>query len=105
MCLPIGFLSYAAYNAYSAERESHARRVELQAELAKLEERAGTLEKDIGRLKDPYGVESELRQRYEVGRAGEEAIVLVEDKAENSAPTTTVPVKEKTIWQKIGGWF
>ncbi|MBP9760478.1 MAG: hypothetical protein KBD24_03910 [Candidatus Pacebacteria bacterium] len=104
MCLPVGFLSYAAYNAYTAERESHMRRVELQAELATLETRAKTLEDNIARLEDPYGIEAELRQRYEVGREGEEAIVLVEQKSSTVTPES-VPVKKPSAWEKVLGWF
>jgi cell division protein FtsB len=79
MVLPIGFMAYAAYNAYEVERATNDRRIELLADLNRLEGRTAILERDIARLEDPRDIEAALRQRYQVGREGEEVIILVEE--------------------------
>lgn len=79
MLLPIGFMMYAAHNAYEVERATNERRIELLADLNRLEGRTAILERDIARLEDPRDIEAALRQRYQVGREGEEVIILVEE--------------------------
>ena len=47
------------------------------------------------------GLEEELRQKFDVGRAGEGLVVLID-------PPESVEQKEileKTLWQKIVGFF
>ena len=102
MCVPVGLMSFAAYNAYEREQETSMRRQELSNELAALEQRASELEKNIENLEDPRGVETELRSRYDVGWKGEEVIILVEE--ESSTQTEpTVPEPKQTMWQRFIG--
>lgn len=91
---------YGAHNAYKKKEVASARREELAAELAALEHRASELEGDIQELEDSRGIEAELRNRYEVGREGEEMIVLVEEEAP-SAPKDEVVEQEKGFWGKM----
>lgn len=104
MCIPVGLLSVAAYNAHERERESHAHNVALEEELATLEQRATALGADIERLNDPYGIEVELRKRYDVGLEGEEAIILVEPQ-EDGSRTQAVPAPSPGMWDRVKGWF
>ncbi|HCC04918.1 TPA: hypothetical protein DEP58_01265 [Patescibacteria group bacterium] len=100
MCIPIGLMSYAAYNAYERERETNMLRQELANELVALEKRSGELEKNIENLEDPRGIEFELRSRYDVGWEGEEVIILVED--ETSTQTLPVLPESKTnVWHRF----
>jgi cell division protein FtsB len=103
LCLPVLFFVYVAWKAYATAEETSARRTELVAELGRLEERQKHLEEDIANLDDPRGVEAALRKRYEVGKAGEELIVLVEE-APPTPPQTLVP-EEKGWWDTVKGWF
>jgi cell division protein FtsB len=103
LCIPVGFLTYVAWHAYTTAQETRERRLELAAELARLEDRTTTLEQDIANLDDPRGVEAALRKRYEVGKAGEELIVLVDD--QKPTEQEVLPVHQPTLWDKIKGWF
>lgn len=105
MVLPIGFLAYAAYNAFDGERETRARRVALEEELAALDARTVSLEEDITRLEDPYGIEAELRQRYDVGWEGEQAIVLVKEEVEEEQPMSDAPEPEVGWWERVWAKF
>jgi len=100
MCIPIGFMSYAAYNAYERERETSMLRQELANELVALEKRSGELEKNIENLEDPRGIETELRSRYDVGWEGEEVIILVEE--ESATQTLSIlPESKPNIWHRF----
>lgn len=95
MLVPIGFMAYAAHNAYEVERAANERRVELLADLNRLEGRTSVLERDIARLEDPRDIEAALRQRYQVGREGEEVIILVEE--ESFTAETPVPQEARPV--------
>ncbi len=104
MLLPLGFMWYQAWHAYRAERTAQQSQADLAAELAKLEDRAHTLEGNLNDLEDPRGVEAELRQRYDVGKEGEQVIVLVDnDKPKEEQPAP--PPKEPTLWERLRSWF
>lgn len=90
-------MAYGAFSAYQKKEVASDRRSELTAELAVLEQRASELENDIEMLEDPRGIEAELRSRYEVGREGEEMIVLIEDEM----PTN---IEKKEVEKKTGFW-
>jgi cell division protein FtsB len=89
MCLPVVFMGYAVWNAYRIEADQQLRQAKLVAELAGLQARADELEGNLEQLNDPRGVEAGLRQRYDVGRAGEEAIVFTEEDAPVTVEQTT----------------
>jgi len=99
MCIPIFFLSFAAFKAHKKEQETSQKREELTADLSTLEYRASKLEEDIKNLDDPRGIEKELRSRYEVGKDGEEIIVFVEDKKPEKKEG--VVEEKKGFWSKI----
>jgi len=105
LLVPIGFLWYAAYNTYTAEREMYARRVELEERLAELKQQSMVLESNIARLNDKQGFEAELRRRYDVAKEGEEVIVLLE---EDTTEEESMPVQEEqetSWWDAVRSWF
>lgn len=100
LAVPAGFFAYAAHNAYSAARETYERRVALEEELSEVEARKAMLEANIARLNDPRDIEEELRKRYDVGRKGEDVVILVE---EDTEPLDTLRT-EKAVEQKHPWW-
>lgn len=100
MCIPVGLMSLAAFNAHEKVQETSAKRAELSANLTHLEKRAQDLEEDIKKLEDPRGIETELRSRYEVGWEGEEVIVLVEEE-EKPEQATVTREKEVGFWKGL----
>lgn len=92
LAIPAGFLVYTAHNAYSAAKDTHERRMALEEELAEVEARNAMLEANIARLNNPREIEEELRKRYDVGREGEEVVVLVE---EEEKPHDTTPTDQQ----------
>ncbi len=96
----IMFLALSTYGAYERKEQARVKREELSARLIELEKRAGELESDISRLEDPRGIEMELRSRYEVGKEGEEVIVLIDDEEMKETATKTEE-QEEGFWGKI----
>jgi len=105
LLVPIGFLAAAAYNAYETEQATSERREELAAQLARLTERAEKLQVDIAELEDPRGIEAALRQRYEVGKEGEQVVVLVEEEAVVSTHATETPPASPTFFEWLTLFF
>ena len=101
MCIPVLLMLYWTYNAYGRMQGTIEKRADLSASLSELEGRADNLEKEIKRLDDPRGIETELRSRYEVAGEGEEVIVFVEEEV----PTTSVveEEEEKGILERFFG--
>jgi len=77
----------------------------LEEELAEVEARNAMLEANIARLNNPREIEEELRKRYDVGREGEEVVVLVEEE-EKPHDTTPTDQQEKSVrpWWHMLHW-
>jgi len=67
------------WNIYQKERETYTNRSQAEQELRELEEREMTLRTEIAHLRSPQGVEESLREQFDVAKAGEGVIVLVDN--------------------------
>lgn len=94
------FLAHAAWAAYQKASFAQEHKDEAQAEQQKLQARADILHDDIAELSTDRGLESALRSRFDVGREGEQLVVLVDPV---SAPVALPP--EPTLLQRMRGWF
>lgn len=75
-------VSKATWGLYDKERESRRNLDRVEADLLALTLREEQLTKDIARLRTPEGIESEIREQFQVAKPGESMVVLVEDKSE-----------------------
>lgn len=82
------------WSAYQKERESAALRHEAEVQLADLTERGDQLKAKLSRLETDRGKEEALRERYEMGKEGENLIVIVDEPAPE-APTSTPSVFQR----------
>lgn len=105
LCVPVIFFTHVAFRAYTTAQEAKEKHLALAAELARLEERASMLSSDLATLNDPRGMEAELRKRYEVGKEGEELVVLVDEELPDDATNTRVVSPQKSLWKRILEWF
>jgi len=101
LAMLLGLLVYAAWNAYGTEREQAARQQDLSQKLAGLEARKAELSKSITALDDPRGVEAGLRERYDVGKEGEQSIILIENGEEESQQVDETTSTQKGFWQRL----
>jgi cell division protein FtsB len=82
-------LSSAVYERFTRERAMAEKRDALVEELAELQARASVLETEVSRLTSERGIESEIRDRYEVVKAGEQVVILLGDDDTSSGATQT----------------
>jgi cell division protein FtsB len=79
----------SVWKTYQKERTSAILNEQTQAELADLRERNAQLEARVASLKTEHGKEATLRQQYQVGKPGEELIVIIDPKNAAQAATQT----------------
>ena len=66
-------------SAYQKMQKTQDLKNEVAQELHELRIRESGLTEEIDRLSTPLGIEEELRSKYDVGRAGERMIIIVEE--------------------------
>lgn len=90
------FFSVTVYHRFVAEREIAAKERETALELKALKQQAATLEAQVARLKSDRGIETEIRDRFEVSKKGEQVVVLVGDEGASleKDATSTAPIPE-----------
>ena len=91
----------ATWGLYDKERESQKNLDRVEADLSGLTLREEKLEQDIARLRTPEGIESEIREQFQVARPGESMVVLVEDTKEPPEQT----VEERSLISKFFDLF
>jgi len=96
------WLSFNVFSMYKKERDTRLRRIEQREILDELENREASLREEIERLNTERGIEEEVRSKFEVGREGEEVIIIVDSPDEVD---TVKNSKEKSFWQKVFSWF
>lgn len=80
LLLLIALMGKATWGVYEKERESRKQLQLVEAELRALAAREDLLQDDITRLKTPEGIETEIREQFQVAKPGERMVVLVEDR-------------------------
>ena len=95
-------LAYSVVGVYKKQRETRLIKEERARELALLSEREQALEEELERLSTERGIEEEIRSKFEVGREGEVAVILVNPQTENESLAT--PPKGN-IWIRFLEWF
>lgn len=80
LLLLIALLSRATWGVYEKERESRKYLERAETELAALAARENLLQDDITRLKTREGIETEIREQFQVAKPGERMVVLVEER-------------------------
>ena len=73
------WLAFAVWSMYKKERDTRLRRIEQKEVLNELEGREESLREEIERLSTERGIEQEVRSKFEVGKDGEEMIIIVDN--------------------------
>lgn len=96
------WLSFVVFDMYKKERDTGIKSAKQGSILDELEERETALQEENDRLSTERGMEEEIRSKFEVGREGEEVIIIVDNPEEKSKKNTRL---KKGFWQKIFDWF
>ena len=93
LCL---FMARIVYERYSIASEMATREAESKAELQTLEERRSKLKEKVEYLSNDRGIEAEMRRNFDVARDGEQVVIILDKKEEESKiEPLDVQVKEK----------
>jgi hypothetical protein len=82
--LALGFLGKAAWNAYMEKRRSDEAVAATKAELSMLEEREAFILSELEKGETMEGIEHKLREKFGLGRQGEQVAIIVEAESENN---------------------
>jgi cell division protein FtsB len=101
------FLSYSTIKLYFKNRNAVLKRNETGNELADLEQRKTELEKDVNRLQSESGLEEEIRNKFNVQKPGEKALVIVDKNLENGKIESGNELNDffSKIWQWVKSKF
>ncbi len=101
------FLSSSTIRVYLRSRAASIKKEEFEQKLVNLEKRKSVLEGEIKRLQSKFGVENELREKFNLRKPGEKTLVIV-DKAEKNDKMNSEKKSEsffQKIWQTIKSIF
>jgi cell division protein FtsB len=95
------FLARIVYERYTISREMAARTVTEQVELEALLERKAQLEEKVEYLSNERGIEAEMRRNFDVARAGEQVVIILDKEADESTiePMAAMPEPEPAWYQ------
>lgn len=81
LCL---FMARVVYDRYSIASEMAAREAQSKAELQVLEDRQAKLKEKVEYLSNDRGIEAEMRRNFDVARDGEQVVIILDKKTEES---------------------
>ncbi len=73
----------------------------LERESQQLEERQKSLEEDINYLSTEEGIDEEIKERFNVSKAGERVVIIVDPKPVATSTTENGQVWYKRMWNAI----
>lgn len=95
----------SVYERYSIERGAAERRLDAERELQALRAQKAELEKKVEYLNADHGIEAEIRQHFDVARAGEQVVIIVD--GESQAAAVAAPSEsegEVGFWSRLIPW-
>ena len=94
----IFLLSYSVWGVFQKERETQVKKEQRERVLTEVEERERVLAEEIKRLNTERGVEEEIRSKFDVARAGEQILVIVDAPEDNILLESK---EEASVWQRF----
>lgn len=76
-----GLLTVALYHRLVVQRDMIERRKDVETEKMRLEDRHAEIQQKAEYIQSDAGIESEIRRNFDVAKAGESVIILVEDES------------------------
>ncbi len=99
------FISLSTAKVYLKSRLAVSKNEQVKREIEEMEKRKADMEKEIKRLKSDFGMEEEIRERFNVQKPDEKVLIIV-DKTGKIDFNERKPEGFWTgIWRKIKGVF
>lgn len=94
----LAFLTRGTWNIYIKDRESVADLRSSQDRLISLERRKENISNAIDKLKTDAGIESEIRDRFQMAKEGEQEVIIMENSADKATSTSAKLGFLQKIW-------
>jgi hypothetical protein len=104
-------LASSVYGLYRKEREMAQKHAERLVELERLEHHASALEAEVAYAESARGIEEEIRDRFDVVKKGERAVIVMDEvePKEAAASTTPAPLSppepEQSFFSRLFSWW
>lgn len=89
------FLATSVYDLYGKERATAKKHAERAAELAELIAHADALEAEVTYMQSERGIEEEIRDRFDVVKEGEQAVIILERRPATGTPSAAPEANNK----------
>lgn len=97
----VGFSVRGTWEILDKKRESEQYVRELKAESEDLALRQKNLESDINYLETEEGIDEEIKERFNVSRAGEQVVIIVDPKPLPNSGEEKEKIWYKRMWNAI----
>ena len=97
----LAFLIKGTWSIMNKKLESEQYVKNLKLESQQLEERQKNLEEDINYLKTEEGIDEEIKERFNVSKAGEKVVIIVDPKLVATSTEESSEIWYKRIWNAI----
>ena len=104
-------MSFSVHGRYIVAQDMKARLEAKRAELERMKERANVIQSKVQYMEDDRGIEEELRNRFDVAKAGEQVVILVDPKDGGQKMGTTSSSsdsidknKKQSFWDLFKFW-
>ena len=97
-------LAFPVIKGYQKSKEATTKSDLAREEIDDLNTRKDKLEANINRLNTPFGIEEELRGKFQIKKPGEEFVVIVEEDTEVSVNTQDGE-EDISLWNTIKNFF
>lgn len=94
-------VAWSAFERYRIASEMQERRQHFEQQAAALEARKATLEEQVDYLSNERGIEAEMRRQFDVTRAGEQVVVIVDPEEEVEIQPLSTSTNEKAPWYQF----
>ena len=92
------FLGRATYDIYKKSKLSSDNYVVVKKDYESLKARKDMLESEINRLKTDYGIEEEIRSKFNVAKPGETVVTVINGSSSTSTDTSN---SNKGFWSSL----
>ena len=99
------FLANSVYALYQKERETATKYAKRQAELAELNAHAAALSAEVEYMQSTRGIEEEIRDRFDVVKKGEQAVIVMEQRHPTTSPAAVTSEAQAEAAESFFSWL
>ena len=104
LLLLIAGMGWQVYDRFTIERSVAERRADTEVELQNLQAQRAELAEQVENMQDDFGIETEIRQNFDVAREGEQIVIILDDDLD-SVPEREGPSIDDDTENSKARWY